>query len=105
MPKFLRIAGDVVTPKDLADIATRVKGVPYSTLWVGSTGFLSGMAGMMRRFGIGGSEKDVFPAWQGMQYIVNMFSGAGKLDTLDNDRYPELKWTRIEQLLAQQKSS
>ncbi len=36
------------------------------------------------------------PTWQGMQYMVNMFSGAGKLEPLDNDRYPELTWTKWE---------
>ncbi|KAF3761266.1 NAD(P)-binding protein [Cryphonectria parasitica EP155] len=101
-PRYLRIAGDVVMPKELALIAGRARGGgPYSTLWVGSAGFLEGAASFMRRFGIGGSEKDVFPAWQGMQYTVNMFSGAGKLEPLDNDRYPELRWTKVEEFLSQ----
>lgn len=38
-----------------------------------------------------------------VQYMVNMFSGEGRLDPLDNDRYPELKWTNAEEYLAQQK--
>lgn len=100
-PRFLRIAGDVFSAKDLAAIVSRVRGTPYSLLWVGSAGFLEGSSNIMRRFSIGGSEYDVFPAWQGMQYMANMFSGAGKLDGLDNDRYPELKWTKAEEFLAQ----
>lgn len=104
-PRLLRIAGDVVSAKDLARIASDLNGRPYSTLWVGSTGFLAWMASIMRRFGIGGGEQEVFPAWQGMQYTVNMFSGAGKLDPLDNDRYPELKWTKVRELLARKDSS
>lgn len=99
-PRFLRIAGQVVTPLELAAVASRVRGGSYAPLWVGSAGFLTGMAGFMRRFGIGGKEGDVFPAWQGMQYTVNMFSGDGKLDPLDNDRYPDLKWTQIEEVLS-----
>lgn len=99
-PKFLRIAGQVVTPLELAEIAGRARGGKYSPLWVGSAGFLAGMAGFMRRFGIGGKENDVFPAWQGMQYTINMFSGDGKLDPLDNDRYPDIKWTQIEEILS-----
>ncbi|PSR84344.1 NmrA-like protein [Coniella lustricola] len=111
-PKILRIAGDVKSARELGEIAGRVnhsddgdggEGKPYTPLWVGSVGFLEGAAGLMRRFGLGGSEKDVFPAWQGMQYTVNMFSGAGKLDPLDNDRYPELKWTKVEDFLRQLK--
>lgn len=100
-PRFLRIAGDVFNAKDLAAIVSRVRGTPYSMLWVGSAGFLEGSSNLMRRFSIGGSEQNVFPAWQGMQYMANMFSGAGKLDPLDNGRYPELKWTKAEEFLTQ----
>lgn len=39
-----------------------------------------------------------------VQYMVNMFSGEGKLDPLDNARYPELKWTKAEEYLAQQQT-
>lgn len=99
-PKYLRIAGEVITPEELAILASRVKGGKYEPLWVGSAGFLEGMASWMRWLGVGGKESDVFPAWQGMQYTVNMFSGQGKLDPLDNDRYPELKWTKIEDVLS-----
>ena len=45
-------------------------------------------------------KKDTFPAWQGMQYMHNMFEGRAKLDPLDNDRYPDIKWTSTKQLLA-----
>ncbi|KUI59085.1 hypothetical protein VP1G_06351 [Cytospora mali] len=103
-PRFLRIAGDVVSAKDLAATVSRVRGTPYSTLWVGSAGFLEGTSKFMRRFSIGGSEQDVFPAWQGMQYMTNMFSGAGKLDQLDNERYPGLNWTGVEEFLTQHAS-
>ncbi|KAJ4423110.1 hypothetical protein N0V82_002239 [Gnomoniopsis sp. IMI 355080] len=99
-PKYLRIAGEVITPEGLAAVASKVKGGEYKTMWVGSAGFLDGMAGWMRWLGVGGKETDVFPAWQGMQYTVNMFSGEGKLNPLDNDRYPELKWTKIEDILS-----
>lgn len=99
-PKYLRIAGEEVTPEGLAAIASKIKGGKYETMWVGSAGFLEGMAGWMRWLGVGGKETDVFPAWQGMQYTVNMFSGEGKLSPLDNDRYPELKWTKIEEVLS-----
>lgn len=104
-PHILRIAGDEVTPKELAAIVGRLKGVSYSTLWVGSAGFLGGMAGFMRRLGVGGSENEVFPAWQGMQYSVNMYSGDGKLEPLDNGRYSDLRWTKVEEFLAQRYKS
>jgi hypothetical protein len=36
-----------------------------------------------------------------MQYTHGMFSGLAEPDHLDNDRYPNLKWTTIRDLLAQ----
>jgi hypothetical protein len=35
----------------------------------------------------------VFPAWQGMQYMLDMLSGAVRLAPLDNDRDAGLRWT------------
>lgn len=37
----------------------------------------------------------IFPAWQGMQYTYDMFSGRPTLDPLDNDRYPDLRWISL----------
>ncbi|CAN5841039.1 hypothetical protein BH24BAC1_BH24BAC1_08900 [soil metagenome] len=45
-------------------------------------------------------KEEVFPPWQGMQYLRNMFSGAPKLQPLDNDRYPEMKWTSVQDVLT-----
>ena len=38
----------------------------------------------------------MFPAWQGMQYTRDMFSGRVRLGSLDNERYPELTFTTVE---------
>ncbi|KAK9426899.1 putative pinoresinol-lariciresinol reductase 3 [Lipomyces doorenjongii] len=94
-PRVLRCAGDEVSTKDIAAIMSRVKGVKYTTMWIGSVGFLQWMIWLVRKFG---GEDQIFPPWQGMQYMANTFSGVGKLEPLDNDRYPELKWTDVEDL-------
>jgi len=49
------------------------------------------------------APNDVFPPWQGMQYLHNMFTGLSKLAPLDNDRYPEIKWTSVREVLATRK--
>jgi hypothetical protein len=41
-----------------------------------------------------------FPAWQGMQYFVSMFSGQAQLRHVDNDRYGEHTWTSVRDVLA-----
>ena len=45
-------------------------------------------------------EKELYPAWQGMQYMRNMFDGRAKLEPLDNDRYPSIRWTTARDVLS-----
>jgi uncharacterized protein YbjT (DUF2867 family) len=99
-PKVLRIAGETLNAKDLAAITTRLRGQKYTPMWMGSVGFIRIVIPILK-FLIGGVETKVFPAWQAMQYLENMVSGQGKLDPLDNERYPELVWTTLEQALKE----
>ena len=46
----------------------------------------------------------LYPPWQGMQYLHNMFSGLAILDPLDNGRYPRTRWTTVRDVLAQGKT-
>ena len=90
-PRVLRIAGDTVSARQLAEIMTDLTGEPFA-LW---------RAGGMRRLGLlirivralDRKRTDVFTAWAGMQYQRDMFSGRGKLQPLDNDRYGARRWT------------
>ncbi|KAJ5504571.1 hypothetical protein N7463_007445 [Penicillium fimorum] len=100
-PNFLRIASDTVNVNDIAQAQTNVEGVQYKPLWMGTVDTMEFMIRAMRLFG---GENEIFPAWQGMQYMANMFSGAGKLVPLDNNRYPDLTWTKIEDFFREHKS-
>jgi hypothetical protein len=44
--------------------------------------------------------KELYPAWQGMQYMRNMFDGRAKLEPIDNDRYPNFHWTTVRDVLS-----
>ncbi|KAJ5304937.1 uncharacterized protein N7443_004597 [Penicillium atrosanguineum] len=101
-PNFLRIASDTVSAQDIADAQTKVEGVRYKPSWMGPVWFMEFMIRSLRLFG---GEKEIFPVWQQMQYMTNMFSGAGKLEPLDNDRYPELSWTKLQDFFRQDKES
>ena len=46
------------------------------------------------------AEKELYPAWQGMQYMRNMIDDRSNLDTIDNDRYPGMRWTTVKDLLS-----
>lgn len=97
-PRILRIAGDTVSPVDLARIMTDVTGQRYATLRVGSIGALSAMIAVART--LTPASDAPFPAWQGMQYLRDMMSGRGKLVPLDNDRYGARAWQTARQTLA-----
>jgi hypothetical protein len=75
-----------------------VSGKPFKTLLIGGIGLLEGMIKAARLVMPG--KEQVFPRWQGMQYMRDMYSGDGKLAPLDNDRYPGIAWTGVRQVLA-----
>ncbi|MDO9426826.1 MAG: NmrA family NAD(P)-binding protein [Methylobacterium sp.] len=97
-PRWLRIAGEVTSPRSLAAAASDVVGKPFRTFRVGGIGVLEAMIKLARLVAPGKGE--VFPPWQGMQYMRDMYSGDGKLGPLDNDRYPGMPWTGVREVLA-----
>jgi nucleoside-diphosphate-sugar epimerase len=97
-PRFLRVVGDSVSARDIAAAMTAVTGERYRTIWVGSIGMLGGMIRAAKL--VAPQRGEAFPAWQGMQYMRDMFSGRAKLEPIDNDRYPGLRWTSVREQLA-----
>ncbi|MGI4745311.1 MAG: aromatic alcohol reductase [Janthinobacterium lividum] len=96
-PRFLRIAGDVVTPRSLADTMTEVTGKRFRLFRAGGVGRLSVIIRVVRR--LAPQPDAVFSVWQGMQYLRDMASGRGKLQQLDNDRYRVVPWTSARDVL------
>ena len=96
-PRFLRIAGDVASARGLAAIASSVTGEEFKLLRAGDLGRFEKLIWLARTLSPGKDE--VYPPWQGMQYMHDMFDGRAKLDPLDNARYPELRWTTIPDVL------
>jgi nucleoside-diphosphate-sugar epimerase len=101
-PRYLRVAGDIANAKGLRDAASAATGKEFGLLRAGG---LSGLQSMIKITRTLLPKKDeVFPPWQGMQYLHNMFTGLSKLDPLDNNRYPAMKWTTVAEVLASRKS-
>lgn len=98
-PRVVEIAGDRVTARDLAATMTRLTGTPFRLQWAGTTGALSAVSRIARR--TARSSDDTFPAWQGMQYLVSMFSGQSQLHHVANDRYGAHSWTTTADVLAE----
>ena len=97
-PRFLRIAGDQISAKGLVDVASDVTGHKFRLLRAGSLRRLALLIRLFRR--LAPQDAALYPPWQGMQYSHNMFSGCGKLEPLDNERYPAIQWTTVRQFLA-----
>lgn len=92
-PRYLRIADGQASARDLAAIMTAVTGKPHQLLRAGSLTALERIIKVARAIAPG--REQVYPPWQGMQYLHNMFGGRAKLDPLDNDRYPGMQWTSV----------
>jgi nucleoside-diphosphate-sugar epimerase len=97
-PRYLRIAGEAVSARELVRAAGEATGNEFRLLRAGSLRRL----GILTRFtrALAPGRREVFPAWQGMQYLHNMFSGLPKLAPLDNDRYAGIRWTPVGEVLA-----
>lgn len=97
-PRFLRIAGNSLSPMNIAKTLTELTGQPYRTLRPGNVGTLSVLISVVRA--LTPASGNPFPAWQGMQYLRDMMSGRGKLLDLDNDRYGQREWASVRDTLA-----
>ena len=96
--RILRVAGDAVSARGIARAMTEVTGQRYRTLWAGGIGTLGALIRLAKI--VAPQPQAAFPPWQGMQYMRDMFSGRGKLHPLNNDRYPGLHWTSVQERLA-----
>ena len=97
-PRFLRIAGDQISARELTAVVSEVRGQEYRLLRAGGLGVLERLIKVVRTVAPG--EEKLYPAWQGMQYMRNMFDGRARLEPLDNDRYPGIRWTTARDVLS-----
>jgi len=98
-PRFLRIAGDQLNARELASAASEVTGHTFRLFRAGGLGRLQTVIKVARA--VFPASTALYPPWQGMQYLHNMFSGQAILDPLDNDRYPRMHWTTVRDVLAE----
>jgi uncharacterized protein YbjT (DUF2867 family) len=96
-PRVVETAGDHISARDVADIMSELTGTQFRLQWAGTTGTLSAMSAVGKR--LSGNPDETFPAWQGMQYFVSMFSGEAQLRHVDDDRYGPHTWTTVRDVL------
>ncbi|KAA9339316.1 NAD(P)H-binding protein [Hymenobacter busanensis] len=97
-PRFLRVAGEVASIRDLQRAAEAATGKAFKLFRVGSLKTFGKVIKLTKA--LMPANDDVFPPWQGMQYLHNMFTGLPKLAPLDNERYPGIRWTPVREVLG-----
>jgi hypothetical protein len=96
-PRYLRIAGDQLSPHEIKIIVSDVTGEKFKLIRTGGIGLLRFIIKIARKVAPG--ENELYPAWQGMQYMCNMIDDRSKIENLDNNRYSGVAFTTVKQVL------
>jgi nucleoside-diphosphate-sugar epimerase len=97
-PRYLRIAGDQLSPREIKAIMTEITGEKFGFFRPGGSGLLGILIKISRTIAPG--KKELYPAWQGMQYMHNMIDERSDVPVLDNNRYPGMRFTSVKELLS-----
>ncbi len=97
-PRYLHIAGDQLSPREFQSLLTDLTGEKFGFFRPGGLGLLSTIIKIARFFNSG--TQDLYPAWQGMQYMRNMIDDRSNLDKSDNNRYADIQWMSVKDLIS-----
>ena len=97
-PRYLYPAGYRMSPREAQVIAKRVTGADFPLNRVMSTGVLKNFISLMKFFKPG-KKDDVMPLWVAMQYGYCGALGLMSPEHIDNDRYPDIQWTGVEDVI------
>jgi nucleoside-diphosphate-sugar epimerase len=97
-PRKLRIAGDQISPREIRKSVSEISGEKFRLIRAGGPGMLSTIIKITRK--ISPAENELYPAWQGMQYMRNMIDERAILKQTDNQRYADMHWTTIRDVLT-----
>jgi uncharacterized protein YbjT (DUF2867 family) len=99
-PRFMRIAGDRLTCNDFVKLLSDFTKEKYKLFRPGGIGLLNTVISLTRFFSP--SKNELYPAWQGMQYMRDMMEGRIIFQKYDNDRYSSVKWTTVREFLVKE---
>jgi nucleoside-diphosphate-sugar epimerase len=97
-PRYLHIAGESINARQVVTLMTEISGKAYNLFKAGSIGRLNTFIKMAKFFSK--NSRELYPAWQGMQYMRNMMEGRAVQNSHDNDRYPGFVWTGLKRYLV-----
>ncbi len=96
-PEILRIASFQISANEIAAMGSEVKKTEFKMVPMGSLAALSEYNKRERAAHPEG-ENQLYAKWQQSQYMHSMFSVQN--NPLDNNRYPEIKWTSALEVLS-----
>jgi len=96
-PRYMRIAGDRLTCNDFVKLLSEHTDQQYKLFRPGGIGLLNKVISLTRFFSP--SKNELYPAWQGMQYMRDMMEGRIVFQKYDNDKYSSVKWTSVRDFL------
>jgi hypothetical protein len=99
-PRMLKIVGERMSARELAALASELTGKQFDLIDGGSIETLSETISGLKLASEPG-DSSLYPAWQLKMYMRSMFTRSAEVEPLDNDRYPQLRWTSARQLLEQ----
>lgn len=99
-PRYMRIAGDRLSCNDFVKLLSELTDKKFKLFRPGGIGLLNTVINLTRFFSP--SKDELYPAWQGMQYMRDMMEGRIIFQEYDNDRYSTIKWTFVKDFLRKE---
>jgi hypothetical protein len=99
-PRYLRITGDSVNAHNVRNIMSDITGLEFGLFRPGGIGLINTIINVAKFFGK--NSKELYPAWQGMQYMRDMMEGRAERNVHANDRYKNIHWTSVKEFLVKE---
>jgi hypothetical protein len=98
-PRYMSIAGDRLNCNDFVKLLTELTSEQYKLFRPGGIGLLNFLIKVAKFFSPSGNE--LYPAWQGMQYMRDMMEERIIFTSYDNDRYKNIHWKTAKEFLKE----
>lgn len=98
-PRYLRIAGDSLSANDFKMLLTNLTSTSYKLFRPGGIKLFSIFISIAKFFDR--SQTELYPSWQGMQYMRNMMEGDAVIENHDN-KDCNVNWTSVKSFLMEE---
>ena len=98
-PRYMRIAGDRLSCNNFVELLSDITKEKFKLFKPGGIPLLNFVIKLTRFFSP--SPNELYPAWQGMQYMRDMMEGRIIFQAYENQRYPNIHWTSVKTFLTE----